>query len=233
MAQGQAKKVKGQQASADSAPVVLSTEQDTYLGNIAASTDAAANYLSYNIEPDGTAVATMYPSLNGAEDDSGNIEPLRSSAGSLFVRFASAPTVTANGQYVEDAAAAADPNGTPVMLIRKDTPAAVTSADGDNVAQRGSNYGGAYTHILDSEGNISNIEAKLDQVLRQLRSKPEMTPLGAIKVELQSTGTSPITLTSGTVTAVTSMGAAVVDQSFTAQILNNVLFRTQLSLILT
>jgi len=232
MAQGQAKKVKGQQANADSAPVTLSTEQDIYLQDTAGATTSIDNQLIAALQNEGTAVSGINPIVVAAEDDSGNSEFLRSSAGSLYVRFASQPTVTANGQYVEDAAAASDPNGTPVMLIRKDTPTAITSADGDNVAQRGSNYGAAYTHILDSEGNISNIEAKLDQVLRQLRSKPEMTPTGSIKVELQATGTSPVTITSGSVT-VASVGAATADQSFLPMNINNMLFRSQLSQILT
>src|SRR3990167_4943165 len=50
----------------------------------------------------------------------------------------------AGTQYTEDAAAAADPIGTAVILVRKDTPAALTTTDGDNVAQRGTNYGAGY-----------------------------------------------------------------------------------------
>jgi hypothetical protein len=55
-------------------------------------------------------------------------------------------------QYTEDAAAAADPVGTVPILIRKDTPATVTSTDGDNVAQRGTNYGAAYVQVVTSSG---------------------------------------------------------------------------------
>lgn len=55
-------------------------------------------------------------------------------------------------QYTEDAAAAANPVGTAVSLVRQDTPAALVSADGDNVAQRGTNYGAAYTQIVSSTG---------------------------------------------------------------------------------
>ena len=56
-------------------------------------------------------------------------------------------------QYVEDAAAAADPTGTAVVLVRKDTPAATVSTDGDNIAQRGTNFGAAYVTLLDTGGN--------------------------------------------------------------------------------
>jgi len=55
-------------------------------------------------------------------------------------------------QYTEDAAAAANPVGTALNLIRADTPATITSTDGDNVAQRGTNYGAAYTQIITSGG---------------------------------------------------------------------------------
>lgn len=55
-------------------------------------------------------------------------------------------------QYTEDAAAAANPIGTATILVRQDTPATLTTTDGDNVAQRGTNYGGAYTQIVTSAG---------------------------------------------------------------------------------
>lgn len=55
-------------------------------------------------------------------------------------------------QYTEDAAAAADPVGTAPILVRADTPAAITSANGDNVAQRGTNYGAAYVQVVSSSG---------------------------------------------------------------------------------
>ena len=59
-------------------------------------------------------------------------------------------------QYTEDVAAAADPVGTTPILVRKDTPAAITSADGDNIAQRGTDYGAAYVTILNSSGTPIN-----------------------------------------------------------------------------
>lgn len=57
-------------------------------------------------------------------------------------------------QYTEDAAAAANPVGNATILVRQDTPAGLTTADGDNVAQRGTNYGAAFCQILDSSGNF-------------------------------------------------------------------------------
>lgn len=57
-------------------------------------------------------------------------------------------------QYTEDAAAAADPVGPVSMLVRKDTPAGIASTDGDNVAQRGTNYGAAYVQVITSSGSF-------------------------------------------------------------------------------
>jgi hypothetical protein len=55
-------------------------------------------------------------------------------------------------QYTEDAVAAGNPTGTAVNLIRADTPATITTTDGDNVSQRGTNYGAAYSQIVTSSG---------------------------------------------------------------------------------
>lgn len=55
-------------------------------------------------------------------------------------------------EYTEDAAAAANPVGNASILIRSDTPATQVSTDGDNVAQRGTNYGAAFCQIVTSSG---------------------------------------------------------------------------------
>jgi hypothetical protein len=55
-------------------------------------------------------------------------------------------------EYTEDVAAAADPIGNAQILVRKDTPAATVTTDGDNIAQRGSNFGAAYVTMIDNAG---------------------------------------------------------------------------------
>jgi hypothetical protein len=55
-------------------------------------------------------------------------------------------------QYTEDDAAAANPTGTAPILVRADSPGTITSANGDNVAQRGTNYGAAYVQVVTSSG---------------------------------------------------------------------------------
>lgn len=53
-------------------------------------------------------------------------------------------------QYTEDVAAAADPIGTALNLIRKDTLGAITTTDGDNLAARGTNKGELYVKHVDA-----------------------------------------------------------------------------------
>lgn len=55
-------------------------------------------------------------------------------------------------EYTEDAAAAANPVGKATILVRQDTPATLVDTDGDNVAQRGTNYGAAYVQLVTSAG---------------------------------------------------------------------------------
>lgn len=57
-------------------------------------------------------------------------------------------------QYTEDAAAAANPIGTAINLIREDARAgSLTTTDGDNVALRGNNKGEAY--VKDTDAGVS------------------------------------------------------------------------------
>ncbi len=94
--------------------------------------------------------------LSEAEADWTN--PRATSKGALWVAIAdsSGDPITSFGggtQYTEDAAAASDPVGTVQILVRQDTPGAVANTDGDNVAQRGTNYGAAYVTLLDTGGS--------------------------------------------------------------------------------
>jgi len=57
-------------------------------------------------------------------------------------------------QYTEDDAAAANPVGNAVMLVRDDVPGTLVTTDGDNVAQRGTNYGAAFCQIVNSTGSF-------------------------------------------------------------------------------
>ncbi len=89
----------------------------------------------------------------GGTESGGTFRELNvDSNGNLQVDIVSG--ATAGTEYTEDAAAAANPTGGVNILVRDDTPGTLTSTDGDNVAQRGTNYGAAFCQILDSSGNF-------------------------------------------------------------------------------
>lgn len=123
----------------------------------------------------GITLASSATSLGKAEDsahttgDTGVfILAVRSDAGGslvstdgdyspLSIDSSGALRVTGGGggtEYTEDVAAATDPTGGANILVRQDTPAGLTTADGDNVAQRGTNFGAAFVQVLTSSGSF-------------------------------------------------------------------------------
>ena len=103
-----------------------------------------------------------YTNNNSAPDD-GSEHITRTTTGTTkelldtAIYDASGNQITSFGggtEYTEDAAAAADPVGGAQILVRQDTPAGLTTTDGDNVARRGTDYGAAFSQILDSSGNF-------------------------------------------------------------------------------
>lgn len=68
-------------------------------------------------------------------------------------------------QYTEDAAAAANPVGTALMLVREDGRAgSLTTTDGDNVAARGNNKGELYVKTTDSDALLTTIDADTSNI---------------------------------------------------------------------
>lgn len=108
--------------------------------------------------PVGTAVILVRDDTPGAltSADGDNVAQRGTDFGAAYVTILddSGNIVAGSTQYTEDAAAAGDPVGNATILVRADTPAAVTSANGDNVAQRGTDYGAAYVQVVDSSGNF-------------------------------------------------------------------------------
>ncbi len=89
---------------------------------------------------DGTSTATI---RNLAANDALNVAIVDGSGGHIT-------SFGGGTQYTEDAAAAGDPVGTALIMVRKDTLAALTSADGDNVAARGTDKGELYVKHVDA-----------------------------------------------------------------------------------
>lgn len=92
-------------------------------------------------------------------------------------------------EYTEDVAAVADPVGGAIILVRQDTPAGITTTDGDNVAQRGTDFGAAFCQIIDSSGNFidtfggSGGTSHTDDAAFSLGSASSITPVGFLADE--------------------------------------------------
>lgn len=68
-------------------------------------------------------------------------------------------------QYTEDAAAAANPVGNALIVIREDARAGgLTTTDGDNVALRGNNKGELYVKTTDSDALLTTIDADTSNI---------------------------------------------------------------------
>lgn len=115
--------------------------------------DAAGNERGANVDSNNNlgvvlpAETTKVLGVTRTADGSGNL--LTSTGNALDVNIASG--ASSGTQYTEDAAAAANPVGTALNLIRDDARGgSLTSTDGDNVAARGTNAGELYVKHVDS-----------------------------------------------------------------------------------
>jgi len=122
----------------DDAQVVAEWLRDTYFYGDAAGTGG-----------DGAILDGVSSAIKGTVLDLANANPL-----TVAITDGAGTQITSFGggtQYTEDAVAAADPVGTVPVLIADSTPA-LEVAEGDNVAQRGTRYGAAYSQIVTSAG---------------------------------------------------------------------------------
>ncbi len=101
-------------------------------------------------------------------------------------------------EYTEDAAAPANPVGPVQSLVRKDTPAASVTADGDIVTQRGTNYGAAYVTLLDTAGAEVVFGGGGDaSAANQLTEITEVQKLTAQQLDYDTSGASDPTIIFG------------------------------------
>lgn len=183
----------GQQTSANSVPVVLASDQSTVpvaeVANLVEDAVPAANATGkVNIlirqdtpaglvDTDGDAVAQRGTNYGAA------FVQILTSSGSFVDSFGGGT------QYTEDAAAAANPTGTAPILVRQDTPGSLVDTDGDNVAQRGTNYGAAFCQIVTSSGAFvdsfggSGGTSHQDDAAFSIGSASSITPMGALANE--------------------------------------------------
>ena len=166
------------------------------------------------------------------DDSLTTLTPIDGDYTHLRVNSQGALHVTGGGggtEYVEDDAAAANPTGSAVILVRQDTPATLTSTDGDNVAQRATNYGAAFVQVLDSSGNFINSfggsggTSHADDAAFSIGSASSITPAGFLaddttpdSVDEGDVGVPRMTLTRkpyAVITDATSENNAAVDGS--------------------
>lgn len=137
---------QGQALMAASLPVAIASNQSALPVTDNSSTlsvDDGAGSLTV----DGTVAATQSGTWSvRVQDGSGNT--IGSTSNALDVNIKSG--ASSGTQYTEDAAAAADPVGGAMILVRADSPSAVTTTDGDNVAARGTNKGELYVKHIDA-----------------------------------------------------------------------------------
>lgn len=98
-------------------------------------------------------------------------------------------------EYTEDAAAASDPVGGASILVRADTPATITSTDGDNVAQRGTNYGAAFCQLVTSSGAF--IDSVGGGTQYAVDAALGSTPTGTLAVAIRDDALSTLTPVEG------------------------------------
>lgn len=88
-------------------------------------------------------------------------------------------------QYTEDAAAAANPVGNALLLVRTDTPAARTSADGDNVAATGTDKGELHVKHTDS---IAVTHTALTELAAAIDTELQVDVVGALPAGTNTIG---------------------------------------------
>lgn len=136
---------QGQALAAASVPVVLTAAQESALTPPAAIT----GFSTSTKQSDGSQKTQVV-------DGSGNVIGATSNALDVNIKSGSA----SGTEYTEDAAAAANPVGTVLNLIREDARAGnLTTTDGDNVAARGNNKGELYVKTTDSDALLTTIDA--------------------------------------------------------------------------
>lgn len=143
--------------SGDSGVMTLAVRKDT--GAAVAGTDGdysplqvdASGNLRVNVAAggagDGAILDGVSSSIKASVLDYTNSNPLAVRLSDTNGDYVAAGAGT---QYTEDAAAAADPVGSMLMAVRKDTLAGITSADGDNIALRATDKGELYVKQTDA-----------------------------------------------------------------------------------
>lgn len=196
-------RLKVEAFSGETLPVSLTST--TVTGTVAVTQSGTWDEVGINdsgnsITVDGTITADL-----GATDNA-VLDAIAASTAAIETAVEGTLTVTGGGggtEYTEDAAAAANPVGNALILVREDGRAgSLTTTDGDNVALRGNNKGEAYVKDTD--------------LLTELQLKADLTE------------TQPVSLASVPSHAVTNAGTFATQESgallTSAQLIDDTVF---------
>jgi hypothetical protein len=163
--------------------------------NIIAGSSSGTQYTEGDTDASITGTAVLW------EDAADTLAPV-SSTKPLPVNIVAGSS--SGTEYTEDAAAAANPAGPAVILVRTDTPATQVTTDGDNVAQRGTNYGAAYCQIVTSTGSYVDSFGGGTQYTEDAASAGD--PVGNQLIARRRDSLATETTTDGDNTAINSTG---------------------------
>lgn len=161
----------------------------------------------------GTAADGLLVNLGANNDVSGTVTANLSATDNavldaIAASLAGTLTVTGGGggtEYTEDAAAAANPVGASLILIREDGRAgSLTTTDGDNVAARGNNKGEMYVKTTDSDAILTTMDVDTGAIATSAASIDTKTP--ALGQALAASSV-PVVLTAAQVTTLTPPAA--------------------------
>lgn len=193
-------KIGGKAKSSAPTAVADSDRVDAYFDTQGRQVVVAVNSAGSDISGgDGAIVDGASAAIRGTVFDYTNSNPVAVRLTDTNGDFAAAGGGT---QYTEDAAAAADPVGTTPILVRKDTPATITTTDGDNIAQRATNYGAAYVQVVNSSGSFVDTFGGGTQYTEDVASATD--PVGTQLIARRRDSLAAETTTDGDNTAVNS-----------------------------
>lgn len=162
--------VLGQALAAASVPVVLTAAQISTLTPPTPQTDALtdAQLRATAVPVSGTVTANLSATDNAVLDD------IASDTEAIKTSLAGTLTVTGGGggtEYTEDAAAAANPVGNAMILVRDDAiSGSITTTNGDNIAARGNNKGEQYVKDTDAGALLTTIDADTSNISTKINT---------------------------------------------------------------
>ena len=170
-------------------------------GGTAIQDDTAFTVGTTNLTPVG---GTYKGTLDSVDDgDAGAFAMTAKRALHSYLVDANGDAVSVGGgtQYTEDAAAAANPVGNALILVREDARAgSLTNTDGDNVAARGNNKGELYVKTTDSDALLTTIAGAVSGSEMQVDIVSSALPTGASTLAEQQSQTNHLATIAGDTT---------------------------------